>query len=141
MTLLAEPTSIAQLPDELSARHLLSRGQAIAGTAVLAVFAAGVAARLIIGIGPSFTQMGQIAVAAVTVVYCAVIAFKLAMVFNAWGSPVIRFQDGDLRLIPDEALPVYTVLVPLHREGAVLPSLVDRLAHLDYPAERLQSCF
>jgi cellulose synthase/poly-beta-1,6-N-acetylglucosamine synthase-like glycosyltransferase len=137
MTLLAEPTTI-QLPDDLSARRLLSRGQAFAGAALLALLAGGVALRLITGFGPSLTQVGQMAVAAVTVVYCAVIAFKLAMVFNAWGSPVIRFQDGDLRLIPEEALPVYTVLVPLHRESEVLPSLVDRLAHLDYPADRLQ---
>ncbi|MBO3746601.1 glycosyltransferase [Streptosporangiaceae bacterium NEAU-GS5] len=138
MILLAESTSIAPIPDELSARRLLSRGQAIAGAVGLVLIAAGLAVRLITGFGPSFTQVGQIAVGAVTAVYCAVIAFKLAMVFNAWGSPVIRFQDGDLRVIPDEALPVYTVLVPLHRESAVLPSLIDRLAHLDYPAGRLQ---
>jgi cellulose synthase/poly-beta-1,6-N-acetylglucosamine synthase-like glycosyltransferase len=38
---------------------------------------------------------------------------------------------------PDE-LPVYTVLVPLYREGRILPALVDRLKRLDYPPERLQ---
>jgi cellulose synthase/poly-beta-1,6-N-acetylglucosamine synthase-like glycosyltransferase len=35
-------------------------------------------------------------------------------------------------------LPGYTILVPLHREGAVLPHLLSRLADLDYPADRLQ---
>ena len=33
--------------------------------------------------------------------------------------------------------PVYTVMVALHREAEVLPILVDALARLDYPADRL----
>lgn len=35
-------------------------------------------------------------------------------------------------------LPVYTVLVPLYREAAVVPDLVAHLEKLDYPASRLQ---
>src|SRR5438477_2612788 len=35
-------------------------------------------------------------------------------------------------------LPVYTVLVPLHREGRIVPALVQRLAQIDYPPARLQ---
>jgi cellulose synthase/poly-beta-1,6-N-acetylglucosamine synthase-like glycosyltransferase len=35
-------------------------------------------------------------------------------------------------------LPIYTVLVPLHREGRILPALVERLKRIDYPPERLQ---
>jgi glycosyltransferase XagB len=35
-------------------------------------------------------------------------------------------------------LPRYTVLVPLHREGRIVPALVDRLRHIDYPSSRLQ---
>lgn len=38
---------------------------------------------------------------------------------------------------PDE-LPVYTVLVPLFREGRILPTLVERMKRLDYPPEYLQ---
>ena len=37
----------------------------------------------------------------------------------------------------DLGLPVYTVLVPLYREAGMLPQLVDALAALDYPPERL----
>ena len=39
--------------------------------------------------------------------------------------------------IPDRDLPVYTLLVPLHREGRVLPKLIRALAALDYPAPKL----
>ena len=34
-------------------------------------------------------------------------------------------------------LPIYTILVPLYREAAVLPRLVDSIAELDYPPTRL----
>ncbi|RVU14668.1 glycosyltransferase family 2 protein [Methylobacterium oryzihabitans] len=37
----------------------------------------------------------------------------------------------------DAALPVYTVLVALHREAAVVPALLRALAALDYPAAKL----
>ncbi|HEX6395446.1 MAG TPA: glycosyltransferase [Acidimicrobiales bacterium] len=38
----------------------------------------------------------------------------------------------------DDQLPIYTVMVPLHREGRVIPSLVQRLEAIDYPPDRLQ---
>jgi glycosyltransferase XagB len=39
--------------------------------------------------------------------------------------------------LADAELPVYTVLVPLRREAAVLPRLLRALAALDYPAAKL----
>ncbi|MCJ2013893.1 glycosyltransferase family 2 protein [Methylobacterium sp. J-076] len=39
--------------------------------------------------------------------------------------------------LPEAALPVYTVLVPLYREGRVVPRLLRGLAALDYPAAKL----
>lgn len=38
----------------------------------------------------------------------------------------------------DEDLPIYTILVPLFREAAVLPILTDSLRKLDYPTAKLQ---
>lgn len=40
--------------------------------------------------------------------------------------------------IDDTELPLYTIIVPLFREAAVLPILVDALCKLDYPAAKLQ---
>ena len=40
-------------------------------------------------------------------------------------------------LLKDRDLPTYTVLVPLYREAAILPDLIDGLARLDYPADKL----
>lgn len=39
--------------------------------------------------------------------------------------------------LADADLPVYTVLVPLHREAAVVPDLLRALSALDYPAAKL----
>jgi glycosyltransferase XagB len=41
------------------------------------------------------------------------------------------------RPIADAELPIYTILVPLFREGRVLPSLVRALSNLDYPKAKL----
>lgn len=48
------------------------------------------------------------------------------------------------RAMPPEALvdadlPVYTIIAPLYREAEVLPELVQNLAAIDYPHDRLQA--
>ena len=40
--------------------------------------------------------------------------------------------------IPDEDLPMYTVLVPLYHEGKLAPILINQLMQIDYPQERLE---
>jgi glycosyltransferase XagB len=41
------------------------------------------------------------------------------------------------RMLGDAALPIYTILVPLHAEAEVLPRLVKCLLTLDYPTPKL----
>ena len=43
-----------------------------------------------------------------------------------------------LEPLPTRDLPTYTVLVPLYREAAVVPSLIEHLSALDYPASKVQ---
>ncbi|RVV98729.1 glycosyltransferase [Mesobaculum littorinae] len=40
--------------------------------------------------------------------------------------------------LPDDRLPVISLLVPLYREGRIAPALIDRLGRLDYPRDRLE---
>lgn len=40
---------------------------------------------------------------------------------------------------PDADLPSYTIITPLYREAEVLPELVESLAAIDYPQDRLQA--
>ncbi len=79
--------------------------------------------------------------AAVTAMYFATGAHKLWLLWRGERAKTIGSVNigaaGHQRL-DDEALPFYTILVPLHREARILPSLIERLASLDYPADRLE---
>ncbi|MBX9931635.1 MAG: glycosyltransferase [Methylobacterium sp.] len=65
----------------------------------------------------------------------ALVTFRVAAVSVDPASPR---ADRDL---PDGDLPIYTVLVALHREAAVVPRLVGALSRLDYPAAKLDIKF
>jgi cellulose synthase/poly-beta-1,6-N-acetylglucosamine synthase-like glycosyltransferase len=127
-----------QLPDELSARTLLSRGQQVGLAATGAALAALLGIRLATGLGPPPVAWATAAVGAATVIYIAVIAFRLFLVLAAQEAPVTRFSRSQLREVAEMGLPEYTILVPLYREDTVLPALMAKLSALAYPADRLQ---
>jgi glycosyltransferase XagB len=68
--------------------------------------------------------------------------YLVAGVHKIW--LLIRGELADAKSAPGHPppgpaeLPIYTVLVPLFREGRILPALVERLKRLDYPREHLQ---
>jgi glycosyltransferase XagB len=62
---------------------------------------------------------------------------RMAAVFE----PDATFAGQKMVLPTDAQLPIYTVLVPLLREVAILPQLVGALAALDYPASKLDIKF
>ncbi len=76
-----------------------------------------------------------------SLVFLCWIALRLAGCFYDGGGLV--HPDGGLSAIEaaslpdDRALPVYSILVPLYREAAVVPHLVAALQALDYPPEKL----
>ena len=49
----------------------------------------------------------------------------------------IQVADEDARAVPDDELPIYTVLVPAYGEPQVLPDLVESLARIEYPRDRI----
>jgi glycosyltransferase XagB len=129
--------AVQPLPEELSARRLLSRGQLVVLLCAGAL-AVVIAAVRLAGYGPSPVWWGEAAVAVVTVAYVLVIAFKFALVLSAGQQSVLQPGTPGCPAVPDSELPDYTVLVPLYREERVLPALVAKLSGLRYPAERLQ---
>lgn len=64
--------------------------------------------------------------------FLAMVALRLAAA--QYGAPV---EAPRLPRADDRDLPVYTVLVPLHRESRILPQLLAALSALDYPAAKL----
>jgi cellulose synthase/poly-beta-1,6-N-acetylglucosamine synthase-like glycosyltransferase len=49
----------------------------------------------------------------------------------------IPVSPEELAALDEAKLPIYTILVPLYREAAVLPTLLEGLARLDYPRDKL----
>jgi cellulose synthase/poly-beta-1,6-N-acetylglucosamine synthase-like glycosyltransferase len=67
-----------------------------------------------------------------TPLFFALIVLRLGAMIDGWlarPTPVTLLGDADL--------PIYSVLVPLYREPAVIPQLLAALLKLDYPPERL----
>jgi glycosyltransferase XagB len=115
----------------------------VAAYAVLGVIVVTVVASAV-GVGSAPRWWAAAAVAVVTAVYLAAIVFKLLMVL--YGS-VRTTRLGAGETLPDEELPVYTVLVPLagtsqpagtQRSADPVADLVADMSALDYPAGRLQ---
>ena len=74
----------------------------------------------------------------VMVFFVAANGMKLALIRWSLRHPsAITVDEGAVNRIADDELPVYTVLLPLYREAAVLEQLVRGVQALDYPQERL----
>jgi cellulose synthase/poly-beta-1,6-N-acetylglucosamine synthase-like glycosyltransferase len=69
--------------------------------------------------------------------FLAAVAFKLVTALAGWRS-VRRGVVAAGARIPDDELPVYTVLVPVFHEANIVNGLVEHLRELDYPQEKLE---
>ena len=112
-----------------SARHGLTRGQRVALIAAAAA-AAG-----------AFTwnpvTAGIILCSLANIGFLTAVAFKLVTALAGWRS-VRRGVVAAGARIPDDELPVYTVLVPVFHEANIVSGLVGHLRELDYPQEKLE---
>jgi cellulose synthase/poly-beta-1,6-N-acetylglucosamine synthase-like glycosyltransferase len=77
-------------------------------------------------------------IAVVTIVYFAVLCFKSLLAGTSVRAGTVQVSRTELSALSPEALPRYSVLVPLFREGSVLRTLVTNLSRLDYPRDKLQ---
>ena len=115
---------------DLSAERLMRRRQwivlgTLAGLALAALIVAPVATAIVF-------------VAACTVAYLATVVHRVAItMLSRRSESIISVTDAEAHSIPDDQLPVYTVLVPAFREPEVIDTLLTNLGRLDYPADRL----
>lgn len=72
----------------------------------------------------------------ITTLYFITGVYKVWLLFRGEAAANSSVAGPDPLATAD--LPVYTVMVPLHREGRILPALVERLKRIDYPRDRLQ---
>lgn len=102
----------------------------------LARYGFAVALVLLLGMvlaAPHFAQLLLLPVVLIVLVVPA--ALRLAAVLEPLP------PEPKLDRPPDEELPVYSVLIPLRNEAAMVPQLFAAMEALDYPAERLDIKF
>ncbi|GJE39006.1 glycosyltransferase family 2 protein [Methylobacterium persicinum] len=112
------------------ALRLCSRGSAMQPPGHrLLLFALGVGAACCLAAAAP-PVLGQAALLAVQAAVLALTVFRIA---------ALAVPPTEVRAPPllDAALPVYTILVPLYREGRVVGRLLRGLSALDYPAAKL----
>jgi len=125
--------SISGLSDrwpELSAVKTFSGGQRSLVRWFGAVFIVGLVTF------PAATFIALISVA--TTIYMATLLFRLDLFRLSLQQPLVaEVGDAEALSIPDDQLPVYTILVPAYREPQVVERLLGALDALDYPAHLL----
>jgi glycosyltransferase XagB len=111
------------------ARVVLTRFQAIALLLLLVLGAT------FVGVYPRNGLIFCISI--ITALYFVTSAHKIWLLGRGEAASAHSLPD-DWRLTVEDKLPFYTVLVPLFREGRMLPTLVDRLRRIDYPLARIE---
>ncbi|MEO9324546.1 glycosyltransferase [Nocardioides sp. C4-1] len=87
-------------------------------------------------LAPATTAVALVALASAA--YLAVAAYRLRLTLHALGTRLeTDVTDEEIAALDERTLPVYTILVPLYQEAAIVPRLVRDLHALDYPRTRL----
>ena len=123
--------ALAELDPEMSAQRVFTTPQMVVFYLALSVFLAGLAlAPVATLVTLNFVLMSF---------YLGNFLFKALLVWvggeaQETSSSAIAAEQKQLR---DDALPVFTVLVPMFKEPEVLPILTNALRRLDYPLAKL----
>ncbi|MCS6782055.1 MAG: glycosyltransferase [Gloeomargarita sp. SKYBB_i_bin120] len=78
-----------------------------------------------------------IALSGINVFYIAAIGFKLLLSLVGAVDRKQYISKEEIAQLKDEELPVYTILVPVYNEPAIVSMLIKGLGQLDYPKEKL----
>jgi cellulose synthase/poly-beta-1,6-N-acetylglucosamine synthase-like glycosyltransferase len=122
---------LAELDPQMSARTVVTTGQMIAAYAFLTAILMGLA----------FAPLDTLITLniAISIFYLGNFIFKGILV-SVGGGRSAEIDDVvavEARALREEDLPVFTVLVPMFREAAMLPQLAQALRNLDYPLGKL----
>ena len=122
---------LAELDPQMSARTVFTTPQMIVAYALLSAILAGLA------YAPLDTLIDLNI--AVSIFYLGNFVFKgiLVSVGGGRSADIDETIAVEARALRTEDLPVFTVLVPMFREAAMLPQLAQALRNLDYPLGKL----
>lgn len=123
-------TKLAEEQPHNSASTTFTRGQLFAFAAMVALF----------GIGLLFQPLNTVIMVnvGVQIFYFLMSIFKFAIImYGTRRGAQYRFTREQLQQIDERELPMYTILVPMYKEGDVIPQLLANLERLDYPKAKL----
>lgn len=73
-----------------------------------------------------------------TAFYLSFSSYKFYLVYRSMTHDLeVPVEQQEVEALDDRELPIYTVLIPVYREAAVLPELLEAVANLDYPTTKL----
>ncbi|HBO33621.1 MAG TPA: hypothetical protein DD636_02605 [Anaerolineaceae bacterium] len=76
--------------------------------------------------------------ALITAFYLGFSLYKFKLIFTAISSNLeVPVSDQEVADLKDSELPIYTILVPVHREAEMLSDILKSLEMMDYPEVRL----
>ena len=145
-----DPGAIIATPRRLARRERMTRGATIAhrashdlGRADPGLTAAQVPSRRAGATLVLMAALGALGLMAGGLAWLLVSSLVCLLLCGAIFTRLLATLGGTLRakaeapLLPDHALPRYTILVPLYKEAAVVGRLLDALERLDYPRAKL----
>ena len=127
---LEDPLALSRQRPEWSCNVPLTRSQkgVLIGLAVLLI------------LGSLLRPMGtaRVFILATTVFYLCFTFYKLMLLrYSISSRSEITISPADLEALSDEALPIYSVLVPMYGEPESVPCIVEALRAMDYPPDKL----
>ncbi len=123
--------ALAEQDPVMSARTVITVPQLLVIYVLLSLLATGIAFAPV----PTLIAVNAL----LTLFYTGTFLFKATLVWagsDAQDRHAVEIE-AEARLLRDEELPVYSVLVPMFREPEVLPILANALRNLDYPLGKL----
>ncbi len=92
---------------------------------------------VLIGFNPYFWLFVLFTITNITYFVMNPVKFYISLQGMSGEKNVIHISDEDVKSLRDEDLPVYTILVPLFHEQEMLPHILQNIANIDYPREKL----
>jgi len=119
-------SELAEHEPQFSASTIMTRSQAL----VFSILGAAILLAAIV-----MPHLASLALSiALAVLFAANAMFRAFLLWTGDGFAETAPHGAPL---PDEELPVYSLLIPLYREANVLPSLIEAMKRLDYPPDKL----
>jgi len=130
MRLEASVSGLAKKVPIISAERLFPQSQRAFFWALLAA--------LVLGFVISWAATAVAVCAILTLSYVAAVSYRIYIfVRSTKPDGLERVTDDEARAVPDDELPIYTILIPAYHEANVIGGLVERLNRLEYPPDLL----